>query len=413
MPNAKSGINDPGQGRLVDNIIYFCRALRRAGVPVAPSQIKDLIRAVEIVGFSHKKDFFETLRACLITKHEHLLVFEQVFHLFWRDPEFLNKMMQTLLPFAQNIDENPPAPKPGANRAAEAITDHAGDVLSRDIPDQEELILDAQLSFSQNERLASMDFEQMSNTEVKDAERAIAQLDFNLPKLPSRRYRHSPFGNKVDVRSTLQSARFNGGEVLRLLRKRRIDKPRNLTILIDISGSMSTYSRMMMHFANAITTHAHRNNNTNWTKINTFTFGTQLTNISRQIAGKDPDFALNSVGQLVKDWDGGTQIAANLEKFNLLWSRRVLSSGSVVLLMTDGLERGDTLVLEHQIKRLKLSCDKLIWLNPLLRFNEFQPLANGIKTILPHVDKMVACHSITSLVELSKAFERRESNWLA
>lgn len=394
------------EGRLVDNIIYFCRALRRAGVPVAPSQIKDLIRAVDVVGFSRKQDFYQILLACLITKREHIQVFDQVFQLFWRDPEFLNKMMQTLLPFAQNLDEEPPEPKAAANRAAEAMSDNLPSPVANESKNQEELILDAQFSFSQNERLASMDFEQMSNAEITDAERAIAQLDFHLPKQFSRRTRASVRGEKIDIRASIHHARRNGGEVLKLLRKRRIEKPRNLIILIDISGSMSAYSRMMMHFANAISTNRQHSNMSSWAHIHTFTFGTQLTNISRLIADRDPDIALKSVGQSVQDWDGGTKIGENLEDFNLHWSRRVLTSDAVVLLMTDGLERGDTDVLENQIKRLKLSCDKLIWLNPLLRFDEFKPLANGIKTILPHVDKLVSCHNINSLTELSQAFDR-------
>ena len=161
MVSADTSISEIDEGRLVDNIIYFCRALRRAGVPVAPSQIKDLIRAVEVVGFSHKQDFHQTLRACLVTRREHMEVFEQVFNLFWRDPEFLNKMMQTLLPFAQNMEEAPPEPKAGANRAAEAMSDNLPPPMAHESNDQDELVLDAQFSFSQNERLKSMDFEQM------------------------------------------------------------------------------------------------------------------------------------------------------------------------------------------------------------------------------------------------------------
>ncbi len=405
MASAGTSISEIDEGRLVDNIIYFCRALRRAGVPVAPSQIKDLIRAVEVVGFSHKQDFHQTLRACLITRREHMEVFEQVFNLFWRDPEFLNKMMQTLLPFAQNMEEAPPEPKAGANRAAEAMSDNLPPPMVHENKDQDELILDAQFSFSQNERLKSMDFEQMSNAEIADAEQAISQLDFHLPTLLSRRSRKSIRGQKIDIRASIHNARLNGGEVLKLLRKRRIEKPRNLVILIDISGSMSAYSRMMMHFANAISTNRQRKKGNDWAKIYTFTFGTQLTNISRQVADKDPDIALKSIGKTVQDWDGGTKIGENLETFNLNWSRRVLSSDAVVLLMTDGLERGDMQTLDSQIKRLKLSCDQLIWLNPLLRFDEFQPLASGIKTILPHVDKLISCHNIQSLTKLSDAFD--------
>lgn len=405
MSIAKSdtSTSDKPDGRLVDNIIYFCRALRRAGVHVAPSQIKDLIRAVEVVGFKQKSDFFETLRACLITRPEHMAVFNQVFNLFWRDPEFPNKMMQTLLPFAQNMDEAL-QPKPAANRAVEAVSESVKNNEQDEAHATEEIILDAQFSFSQNERLASMDFEQMSNAEIEDAEKAISTLNFNFPKSLSRRYRSSSSGSRIDARATFHNARKSGGEIVKLVRKKRTEKSRSLIILCDISGSMSTYSRMMMHFINALTINSRTYGQSNWANIHAFTFGTKLTNISRIIGQKDPDIALSKVGELVQDWDGGTKIGANLDDFNRNWSRRVLSSDSVVLLMTDGLERDGIDLLESQIRRLKLSCGHLIWLNPLLRFNEFEPLASGIKTMLPHVDKIVSCHNINSLTELSTAF---------
>lgn len=372
-------------------------------MPVAPSQIKDLIRAVDVVGFKKKSDFFETLRACLITRPEHMAAFNQVFNLFWRDPEFLNKMMQTLLPFAQNMDEVLP-PKPAATRAAEAMSEPTPNNAEDQTQANEEIILDAQFSFSQNERLTSMDFEQMSNAEVRDAEKVISTLRFNLPKSLSRRYRPSISGSRIDARATFHKARTSGGEILKLVKKKRTKKPRNLIILCDISGSMSTYSRMMMHFINALTINSRSYTQSEWDNIHAFTFGTKLTNISRMIGEKDPDIALSTVGKLVQDWDGGTKIGANLEDFNRNWSRRVLSSDAVVLLMTDGLERDDVDLLESQIRRLQLSCSHLIWLNPLLRYEEFEPLASGIKTILPHVDKMVSCHNINSLTELSAAF---------
>ena len=397
--NTNTPVLENTDGRLVDNIIYFCRTLRRAGVPVAPSQIKDLIRAVEVVGSSQKLDFMETLRACLITRPEQMEVFEQVFNLFWRDPEFINKIMQTLLPFAQNKQDEAPKPKAAEHRAVDAMTDPMKQDLQEQVKTTEELVLDAQFSFSQNERITAMDFEQMTNAEVADAERAIAQLDFKLPKTYSRRYRASPIGPRIDIRNTLHHSRRSGGEILKLVKKRRIERKSDLVFLCDISGSMSTYSRMIMHFIYAISnqTAVHQN----WSSVHAFTFGTQLTNISHLIKGDDPDIALNNIGQIVTDWDGGTQIGSNIEQFNMKWSRRILKSDTVVILVTDGLERGDIDLLDTQLERLKLSSGHIIWLNPLLRFDEFQPLAQGIRIIKKHTSRLVSCHNVNSLANLS------------
>lgn len=386
-------------GCLVDNIIYFCRTLRRAGVPVAPSQIKDLIRAVEVVGFSKKSDFMEILRVCLITRPEQMEVFEQVFNLFWRDPEFINKIMQTLLPFAQNKQDEALKPKAAEHRAADAMTDPMKQDLQEQVKTTEELILDAQFSFSQNERISAMDFEQMTNAEVADAERAIAQLDFKLPKTYSRRYRTSHSGQRIDIRNTLHHSRKSGGELLKLIKKRRTERKPDLVFLCDISGSMSTYSRMIMHFIYAIAnqTPVHQS----WSQVRAFTFGTQLTNISQLIKGDDPDTALHNIGQSVTDWDGGTQIGSNIEQFNMKWSRRILKSDTIVILVTDGLERGDIDLLDTQLERLKLSSGQIIWLNPLLRFDEFQPLAQGIRIIKKHTSRLVSCHNVNSLANLS------------
>ncbi|MEP2980954.1 MAG: VWA domain-containing protein [Lentilitoribacter sp.] len=403
--NPNAPVLENVDGRLVDNIIYFCRTLRRAGVPVAPSQIKDLIRAIEVVGFSKKSDFIETLRACLITRPEQMEVFEQVFNLFWRDPEFINKIMQTLLPFAQNKQDEVAKLKAAENRAADAMTDPMLQDVQEHITTREELVLDAQFSFSQNERIAAMDFEQMTNAEVADAERAIAQLDFKLPKTYSRRYRTSPIGPRIDIRNTLHHSRKSGGELLKLIKKRRIERKPELVFLCDISGSMSTYSRMIMHFIYAIanqTAVAH-----SWSQVHAFTFGTKLTNISHLIKGDDPDIAFHNIGQFVTDWDGGTQIGSNIEQFNMKWSRRILKSDTVVILVTDGLERGHIELLDAQLERLKLSSGHIIWLNPLLRFDEFQPLARGIKTIKKHTSRLVSCHNINSLANLSSVVSGR------
>jgi len=382
-------------GRLPQNIIYFCRALRRAGVPVGTAQVKDAIRAVETVGFTKRDDFFTTLQACLVTRVEHMQVFLQVFNMFWRDPEFLENMMQMMLPMLQN-NEVPQKPKDAQTRAAEAMSEGLG----RDVPQKkrEELVMDAQFSTSVAERLGAMDFEQMSVAELRDAEKAIAGMRLDLPKRASRRLRLVPWGHKVDARAAFRAARRTGGEILKLPKASPRPKLPNLVVLTDISGSMSTYSRMMLHFIHAMG----RNKGRDWAEVHAFSFGTRLTNITRPVMQKDPDAALRAIGLHVQDWDGGTQIGESLKAFNQDWSRRVLNGDAVVLMITDGLEREDVDLLRRQMQRLRLSCRHLIWLNPLLRFDGFEPLAGGVRAMLPFVDRFAACHNLASLSELAE-----------
>ena len=382
------------EGRLAHNIIYFCHALRRAEVPVGTAQVNDVIRAVQTVGFTKRVDFFMTLRACLITRAEHLVVFQRVFDIFWRDPEVLESMIQNLLPMMQ-IAEEVKKPKAAENRAAEAVLGSKNPLTPQ--PVEEQITLDAQLTVSKNERLSAMDFEKMTNLEIREAENAIAGLHLKTPKVPSRRFKTAAYGPKINARAVMREARRTGGEVLKLPRQKQRHKPLNLIVLIDISGSMSTYSRMMMHFVHSMSL----NGGNDWAKIHAFTFGTRLSNITRSLNQKDPDKALETIGQQVQDWDGGTLIGESLMHFNKDWSRRVLSSDACVLLITDGLERDAIDNLEKQMKRLSLSCRHLIWLNPLLRFDGFEAKAVGITTMLPFVDRFLACHNLNAMQDLT------------
>lgn len=382
------------EGRLVQNIIYFCRALRRAGVPVGTAQVKDTVRAVQAVGFSKRSDFFVTLQACLITRAEHMQVFLQVFNMFWRDPEFLEHMMQMMLPMLQ-AEGVAKKPKDAETRAAEAML---GDAKPPETAvAEEELTLDAQFSVSQSERLGTLDFEQMTAAEIRDAQVAIAKMRLPIPKLAARRKRPASWGHRIDARATYRAARRTGGEILHLPKTTPREKVPNLVVLTDISGSMSTYSRMMLHFIHSMSLQKGRD----WADVHAFTFGTRLSNITRLLDHKDPDAALKAVGKQVQDWDGGTQIGESLKDFNFNWFRRVLNGDAVVLLITDGLERDDTKLLQREMRRLQLSCRHLIWLNPLLRFDGFAPLAAGVRAMLPLVNSFAACHNLASLQELA------------
>ena len=383
-------------GRLAENIVHFARALRRAGVPVGTAQVRDAVRAAALAGFSRREDFYHLLRATLIVRPEHLDVFHQLFSLFWRDPQLLETMIQMLSPMLRR-EEGERGRQAAERRAAEALG--ATPQGRAQAPARTELALDARLSWSRTHRLRTMDFEQMSNAELAEAARAIAAMELPVEPVRTRRARRAAHGRRADLRATMRGALRKAGEIDTIVTTVPRDRPPDLVALCDISGSMSGYARMMMHFLHALTWARMRH----WRHVHAFTFGTRLTNISRALGLKDPDRALAAAGRQAADWEGGTRIGTAIEAFNRNWSRRVLGQGAVVLLITDGLERDDLTLLDRQMERLRLSCRQLVWLNPLLRFDAFAPRAGGIRTMLPHVDSFHACHSLDSLADLALA----------
>ncbi len=388
------------EGRLAENVAHFARALRKAGVPVGTGRVVDAIRAVEAAGFSDRADFYHALQACFVSRPEQRAVFAQVFRLFWRDPAFLERLMSLLLPMVRGV--NPPAaPTPGERRAAEALADAAprpGEA------ERSEVEVDATLTFSGREALRHIDFEQMSAAELAVARRAIAGLTLPVRPIPSRRTRPDPRGRVADWRGTMRAALRSGGDVERLVLRARRTRWPSLVALCDISGSMTVYSRMLLTFLHA----AANAKGAGWAEVHAFTFGTRLTNVTRHLRQKDADAALAAAGREAEDWDGGTRIGASLHAFNRDWSRRVLSRGAVVLLITDGLDRDDPEQLSREMERLHLSARRLIWLNPLLRWDGFEPKARGIRAILPHVDSFRPCHDLASLEAIAAALSAPE-----
>ena len=395
----------PDNPKLVQNITHFARALRKAGLPIGPGRVIDAIRAVEAAGFSEKQDFYWTLHACFVNRPEHRAVFAQIFRLYWRDPRYLEHMMSMMIPAVRGVQEERVA-QAAEKRAAEALLDG----VNRDAPPKDEeasdteseIEIDASMTMSEEERLRSLDFEQMSTDEMAAAKRMIARLSLPVKPIASRRSEAALHGARIDWRKTLRASMRRGGEVYDLALKR--PKPRwpNLVVLCDISGSMSQYSRVVLHFLHAVS----NAKGAGWAKVHAFTFGTQLTNITRHMGQRDVDAALKSAGAEAQDWEGGTRIGACLHAFNRDWSRRVLGQGAVVLLITDGLDRDDPVALAREIERLHLSARRLIWLNPLLRWDGFAPKARGIAAMLPHVDSFRAGHSVASLEDLAAAISK-------
>ncbi|WP_299642047.1 VWA domain-containing protein [uncultured Ruegeria sp.] len=394
----------PDNPKLAQNITHFARALRKAGLPIGPGRVIDAIRAVQAAGFTEKRDFYWTLHACFVNRPEHRTVFAQVFRMYWRDPRYMEHMMAMMLPAIRGVQEDRKADA-GEKRAAEALLDgveHDTPELAAQDEGETEIEIDATQTASSEERLRNLDFEQMSTAEIAQAKRVLARLTLPVKPIESRRGQSSHLGHRIDRARTLRAAMRQGGELRDIARLE--PKPRwpNLVALCDISGSMSQYSRAILHFLHTVS----NAKGAGWAKVHAFTFGTRLTNITRHLRQRDVDAALAAAGAEAQDWEGGTRIGDCLHQFNRDWSRRVMGQGAVVLLITDGLERGEPERLEKEVERLHLSSKRLIWLNPLLRWDGFAPKAQGVAAMLPHVDSFRAGHSIASLEDLASVISQ-------
>lgn len=399
----------PEDGKLAHNIAHFARALRRAGLPVGPGRVADAIRAVALAGFTQRQDFYWTLHACFVSRPEHARVYDEVFRLYWRDPRFLEHMMSLLLPLVRDTQDDRRA-RPAERRAAEALLDRAPEPsVQGDGEEGFEIEVDASGTLSEEERLRTLDFEQMSAEEMAHARAILSRL--HLPAPPVRTRRSDPArGTRPDWRRTMRTALRQGGEVVAFATRRPRTRPPDLVVLCDISGSMSQYSRAVLQFVHAVANDAGRRGGRagqqGWGRVHAFTFGTRLTNITRHLATRDVDAALAAAGAEAQDWSGGTRIGACIAAFNRDWSRRVLSRGAVVLLITDGLDRDPEGGLGPAMERLARSAARVIWLNPLLRWDGFTPKARGIALMLPHVSSLRAGHNIAALEGLAGALAR-------
>jgi uncharacterized protein with von Willebrand factor type A (vWA) domain len=377
------------QGRLAENILYFARALRAAGLPVGPGAVLDCLEALSVARIGNREDFYWTLHAVFVKRHEHSLLFDQAFRLFFRKRGYIEQLIASMLPEAARIP--PKTPPPGAQRIQEALF---GELSKRD-EEKREIELDTRLTVSDREVLQKKDFAQMTAAEIAAAKDAIARLALPLNMVRTRRLTSARRGKLIDIRRTLRASMKAGGAVIDLKYLGPREKEPPIVALLDISGSMSQYTRLFLHFLHSVTDAKKR--------VTTFLFGTRLTNVTRAIRQRDPDEALAACSAHVADWAGGTRIASSLREFNKKWGRRVLGQGAVVLLITDGLERDADDTLSFEMDRLHRSCRRLVWLNPLLRFEGFEARAKGVRTMLPHVDELRPIHNLDSMTELVRA----------
>src|ERR1700727_2226437 len=385
-----AGEREPS-GRLAQNIVYFARALRAAGIPVGSGAVLDALEAVKAAGVGPRDDFYWTLHAIFVKRHEHTLLFDQAFRIFFRRRGYVDQLMAMMLPQAP---DTPRPPEAGATRVHEAL--FAG--LDEKLKKEQEIELDTRMTVSDREVLQKKDFAQMTAAEIAAAKEAMKKLVLPLAEVRTRRLAPHPHGHVLDMRRTLRASMKGGGGFIDLRFLGPRTKPPPLVALLDISGSMSQYSRVFLHFLHALTDARKR--------VSTFLFGTRLSNVTRALRERDPDDALAACSASVPDWSGGTRIASSLRLFNKQWARRVLGQGAIVLLITDGLERDADDNLAFEIDRLHRSCRRLIWLNPLLRFEGFEARARGVKTMLPYVDEFRPIHNLDSMAGLGAGLRK-------
>jgi hypothetical protein len=378
---------------LAENVVHFARILRGAGIPIGTDKVMDAVHALPLTGLERRDDWHATLSALFLTRHEQQPVFDDAFGRFWRDPALEERMRAMLLP---KVEGRTPKDEYGG-RLAEAMSPAmAPRKTPNDLPP--EVTVDATLTFGVSERLRQMDFENMSVAEWNEARALVAQLRLPVPDIRTRRYRRSTTGRAIDLPATLRNMARSGGEITKIARRRPGQRPPPLVVLCDISGSMHRYTRMFLHFVHALTRDRQR--------VSTLVFGTRLTNVTRPLRDRDVDEALSRVSQAVPDWAGGTRIASCLREFNFHWARRLLGQNACVLLVTDGLERDDTGLLAREMDRLARASHRLVWLNPLLRYEGFEPKASGIASMLPHVDEFLPVHNLASLTDLARELSR-------
>ncbi len=379
----------PTEAVLSERVTRFGRLLRGAGLKLGTGQVLEGMESLAVVDVTRRADFYWALHAAWVKRSEDRDVFQEAFRLFWRQPDRpVNRVLEELLALSRITRER------RSHLANRRVLDALEDERRPKLELREEMGAIG-LAFSDAEVLRKKDFEQMSSAELREAQRMISRFRFPVRDLETRRWAPVAGHGQIDVRRTIRASLRHGLDHIPLQWKRRKKRPPGIVALCDISGSMAGYTRMLLRFLHALSNGCER--------VHTFVFGTQLSNVTRSLRHRDVDVALAELGTRVRDWEGGTRIGACLGSFNREWGRRVLAHGAVVLLITDGLDRDETASLEGEMARLRRSARRVVWLNPLLRYADFQPQARGIRAMLPHVDDFRPAHNVVSLEALAGA----------
>ena len=377
---------------LLASITSFGRFLRAGGLKVGPGEILSAIEAVELVGVRDKGEFKWALQGTLVKQHSDIPFFDWAFEVFWQHPDRLQQTASALEKLAarETPDNAHRVPSP-APRTPTGRSDAPGQ--GDQAPKEEELSkIDLMAAYSPAELLRSKRFEEYSENELRQAAEILRSSDWSLGLRKTRRLRQGHKRYRLNLQHTIRKNVLATREFVKLAWQQRKQKPRPLVILCDISGSMERYSRILLHFMHTVSRALPR--------VESFTFGTRLTRITNLLRRGDAQQALEIITTDVPDWDGGTRIGATLKEFNFTWARRTLGTGAVVLVISDGWDTGEPVLLAAEMARLKRSCHRLIWLNPNLGYETFEPLTRGILAVLPYIDNFLPVHNLRSLLDL-------------
>lgn len=384
---ARSGGPQAGLPVLARNVTHFMRLLRDGGFALSPAHAVDALTALRLIDIGRRDDVRAALAALVLSGPDQRPLFDAAFDLFWRDPDWEGKLRALLLP---RVDAGAPPPK-RSNRLADALAARQPEMPSRPAQTEAERI-HVPLTFSDQERLAQRDFETLTAQEWRALQHLVRTRRAHLALQRTRRLRAATCGTHADLRASARLAVRQHGEWLRWKFRKHAERKPPLVLLLDISGSMSQYSRAVLYFCHALMQSRER--------LSVFLFGTRLTNITRSLRERDPDEAVAVITGQVRDWAGGTRIGAALASFNRHWARRTLSGRATVLLVTDGLDHEHIDLLGDEMARLRRFAHRIVWLNPLLRYPGFTPQARGVQAILPHVDALRPAHNLDSLLAL-------------
>lgn len=365
------------------NLLHFGRVLRRLGLDVHPGRIRDVADAIQAIGLERRSDVRAAMRTLLLHRREDLARFDEAFDLFWRDRgagpgglrPFALGEQRTVLARQEIPMSRPVLVDDGTPRAQE------GEIEA------------AQATYSPRDVLRTRDFADFGPDDLAEARRCLAAFHWDPGSRVTRRWEPGR-GSALDLRRALRRTAASGGDVIDLPRRTRVRRPRPLVVLCDVSGSMERYARMLLHFIGAVARRPR--------SVEAFLFATRLTRITRHLSRDDRAGNLGAIPGAVPDWAGGTRIGEALGAFNRLWARRVLRRGPVVLLISDGWDRGDPVRLGAEIARLQRSCHRLVWLNPLLGSPVYEPLTRGMQAALPYVDDFLPVHNLDSLESLAR-----------
>ena len=372
---------------LLHNLLHFTRLLHRLGLDVQAGRAREVAAALAHVDVGRRADFYHTLRSLLIHRADDLAVFDEAFRVFWRRPhgDWTEKDLSAMGEKRRSGAPEYESEAPESNAEGEGGERRASYQVERM----------AVLSYSDRESLYAKDFEQFREDELAAAERMMADLEWDLGERTSKRWTPGR-GPALDLRRAVRANMRYGGELIDLPERRRKTKRRPLILLCDVSGSMERYSRMLLHFVHALTGGGRLG------RVESFAFATRLTRITRQLVTRKAEVAVPRLPRTIADFGGGTRIGDALRTFNVEWARRVRGQGPVVLLISDGWDRGEPDRLRTEIARLQRSCHRLIWLNPLLGSPDYVPLTRGMQAALPSIDDFLPVHNLASLEALAR-----------